>query len=893
MRISTKILLSLAGLSLLSLLLFSYIILHGMVELSNFTKAVNAGLGQQAVQDSIDNLRSEAEKHLLQTARYRALIIDMFLQKVEDGVNVMSGYATDLYSLKSPKGWNISYSQFEKPVDIYSASSYALSPGVKPEDVNSELKLTSHLDDIFKSVFPTNRHLFYIYIGTKSGIIRTYPWGDGLQPAYDHRARSWYLSAAEKKTITWTLPYLDAGTNELIITCAKAFFYPDGTLAGVTGADVTIHALNDDIINTRVGDEGYSFLIDGKDKLVSWPGMTVTNKKWNDVLINEDFTKNGDEIIKTIMKEIKTEGSGIITAIIDSEEKYIAYSTLKTTGWILCVVMPVDEITSVASKTRVKLSTGIEKAATEVNIQMKHLQRMIAAAIPLILLIVTLAALIISRRTTKPIKSLIEGIKSVAAGNLDYRMNIATGDEIEDLAVAYNKMAEELRKYDSKLKEQTQQLTNTNEDLVKEIWIRMEKEDIALKRNTEQLHYRDALLYLSRKDLSDSDSAFKTITRLVSETIGVARVSIWLFDKDKTAIHCHCLYKADEEAYESDFILKSVDYPIYFNALKNNRIINASYALTDPRTAEFTESYLKPLNIVSMMDAGINHKGDIAGVICCEQTETPLVWSMEAQEFVSSVSDMISFVLESAQRTQTERMLIQQSKLAAMGEMLSMIAHQWRQPLSSISTIVADMQVACAIGRPDINEFNESLDRVNEQAQYLSSTINDFKNFFSPTKKMETVMPDYIIEQALKIIGKSIEYKTIEVRREYSYKTAILTYPNELIQVILNILKNAQDILMEKEIPTPTIVIGGYEDNGNIFIELSNNAGGIPEDLTDKIFEPYFTTKEDSGGTGLGLYMSKTIIEKHCRGTLTVKNIRDGACFTIKLPLEREETDDI
>ncbi|QWR77190.1 GAF domain-containing sensor histidine kinase [Candidatus Magnetomonas plexicatena] len=535
----------------------------------------------------------------------------------------------------------------------------------------------------------------------------------------------------------------------------------------------------------------------------------------------------------------------------------------------------------------------IETAASEVDIQVLHVKKMVASAIPFILLMVLCASALITRKATRSIKSIIEGIKSVGRGNLQYRMSITVGDEFEELAHAYNKMADELQAYDLKLKEQTQQLINTNDDMVREILVRMEKEDIENKRNAERLRFRDALLYLSRRDLSEPDAAFKKITLLVSETIAVARVSIWLYDKDKTAILCRCLYKAEQDAYESGFILKAVDYPRYFEALKNNRIIVASDARTDPRTSEFTEGYLKPLNIVSMMDAGINQKGEVAGVICCEQTETQIVWTMEAQEFVSSVSDMISLVLESAQRTQTERMLIQQSKLAAMGEMLSMIAHQWRQPLSSISTIAADMQVAIAIGQLDMKDFNDSLDKINEQSQYLSNTINDFKNFFSPTRKKETVMPDYIIEHALKIIGKSIEYKTIEVRREYSYKTAILSYPNELIQVLLNILKNAQDILLERKVTSPVIVIGGYDDDVNTFIEVSDNAGGVDENLIDKIFEPYFTTREDTGGTGLGLYMSKTIVEKHCKGSFTVKNQKDGVCFIIKLPVENKENEDV
>ncbi|MEN6326876.1 MAG: HAMP domain-containing sensor histidine kinase, partial [Syntrophomonas sp.] len=129
--------------------------------------------------------------------------------------------------------------------------------------------------------------------------------------------------------------------------------------------------------------------------------------------------------------------------------------------------------------------------------------------------------------------------------------------------------------------------------------------------------------------------------------------------------------------------------------------------------------------------------------------------------------------------------------------------------------------------------------------------------------------------------------KNVSLTKEYGFKEEILTYPNELMQVFLNILKNATDAFVDREIEQPVIKIQGYESEGYQVVEIIDNAGGIPEEILDRIFDPYFSTKGPGIGTGLGLYMSKTIIEEHCGGRLLAKNIDTGACFTIYLPLIR------
>ncbi len=224
-----------------------------------------------------------------------------------------------------------------------------------------------------------------------------------------------------------------------------------------------------------------------------------------------------------------------------------------------------------------------------------------------------------------------------------------------------------------------------------------------------------------------------------------------------------------------------------------------------------------------------------------------------------------------------EQHLIAQSRLAQMGEMISMIAHQWRQPLSAISSASSAITLKAHLNKLDDKTAIELSNHISEYSQYLSSTINDFRNFFNPDKKKKNINLTKLVEDSLKII--EISLINIELIKKFNSDITFHTFPNEIKQVILNIIKNAEDILIDNMVKDPTIYI---ETDNNTLI-ISDNGGGIPDDIIDNIFDPYFSTKMEKNGTGLGLYMSKLIIEKHCKGRLSVSNNEYGAIFVIEL----------
>ncbi len=240
-----------------------------------------------------------------------------------------------------------------------------------------------------------------------------------------------------------------------------------------------------------------------------------------------------------------------------------------------------------------------------------------------------------------------------------------------------------------------------------------------------------------------------------------------------------------------------------------------------------------------------------------------------------------------------EKQLYDQSRLAQMGEMISMIAHQWRQPLGAISASAIGIKtkiqmqkfdLTLAQGREEQEQYlMQKLDKIGTYVEHLSTTIEDFRNFFKPNKEKTTVNLEETINKALNIVHPGLLDQHIKVDKEIHFKEDIKTYSNEILQALLNILKNAIDHFETAKIASPYIKIKGYEERSHFIIQICDNGGGIPEKILDKIFDPYFSTKDDKNGTGLGLYMTKTMIEDHCNGKLEVSNFNGGACFKIAL----------
>lgn len=239
---------------------------------------------------------------------------------------------------------------------------------------------------------------------------------------------------------------------------------------------------------------------------------------------------------------------------------------------------------------------------------------------------------------------------------------------------------------------------------------------------------------------------------------------------------------------------------------------------------------------------------------------------------------------QTQENSRKDQLIFKQSRHVQMAQLIKMIAHQWRQPLSYISTLAGNVEVMADLDRLDKNEIKKSMQKINEQSQILSKIISDFKDFYKPQKIKTKIFLKDIGDTVIEVMQNSLIDDGISFQRESKAVHELYTFKNEVTQVILNLLQNAQETLKERKIQNPKISLTSYETKEYQIIEVTDNGKGISEDIIDNIFDPYFSTKTTKNGCGLGLHMAKTMIESHCEGFIFASNDEEGAKFTIKLP---------
>ena len=299
-------------------------------------------------------------------------------------------------------------------------------------------------------------------------------------------------------------------------------------------------------------------------------------------------------------------------------------------------------------------------------------------------------------------------------------------------------------------------------------------------------------------------------------------------------------------------------------ASKNTEIDKELLQTFSTSTSEFT--FYTPLNemkhIILNKAVYKNIDGTVGGIVC--------------------IMDDIT------ERIQQKQFLIQQSKLAEMGDMIAAIAHQWNEPLVELSALVQDIQTSYLLNDLKDNDVKDFVNDSMVQIKYMSKTLSDFRNFLKPSTKKNLFSVSKALNEINEIIGKQIFYSNIQMNFNYKNKNEellIYGYENEFKQVLLNIINNAKNKIVEKNLPLNkkgSIDINIDKCINYNTIEIIDDAGEIDEKIINSIFEPYFTTKED--GMGLGLYMAKIIIEDKMRGIINVRNDENRVIFTIKLP---------
>lgn len=348
-----------------------------------------------------------------------------------------------------------------------------------------------------------------------------------------------------------------------------------------------------------------------------------------------------------------------------------------------------------------------------------------------------------------------------------------------------------------------------------------------------------------------------------------------LVDKDSVLANTNKLkYKTDKIGY-SILALMVLFYVLFFILIVRRSKKFAKIILNPIENLVSATNHLKRnLQIVDIQEFNINE-------IDILRTN----FTTMGKELISLYTQMQSKIEDGIKKNEeTQKIMVYQSRLAAMGEMINMIAHQWRQPITAISIGATNMLIDAEVGTVDIAILKQTMEEITNQTDELSKTIDDFRNFFKPEKYAENSAIETIFNDVLTVIGKLLEHNNIKITFTSPASLKITTYSRELMQVIINIIKNAKDAFDTGTNSDKTIAVMITKNTDDFYFLIEDNAGGIAEDVIDKIFEPYFSTKDEKNGTGLGLYMSKTIVEKHLKGHLFVYNNGKGATFGLRLP---------
>jgi PAS domain S-box-containing protein len=317
------------------------------------------------------------------------------------------------------------------------------------------------------------------------------------------------------------------------------------------------------------------------------------------------------------------------------------------------------------------------------------------------------------------------------------------------------------------------------------------------------------------------------------------------------------------------------------NFLESEVFVNDDKLIISTKKAklDYIEQVTTKENITKIVNTAkvplMNEKGNVIGILAITQDIT---------EQLNNINQL----------KEQEKLIIQQSRLASMGKMIANIAHQWRQPLSIISTLATGIKLEKELAISNEQSEIDSLDMINQNAQYLSKTIDDFRNFFKKSNYMNIIFTNDLFDKTLKLISPRLKNKNIEIIMN-NENIEIETYENELVQIYINIINNAIDAFEDfKEVDyTKYIFIEIKKRDANLEIKIKDNAGGIEDEIINRIFEPYFTTKDEKQGTGLGLFMCNEIVTKHLKGDIQALSSTfsyegkeyKGTTFKITLPL--------
>ncbi|WP_029916093.1 cache domain-containing protein [Pelobacter seleniigenes] len=601
-----------------------------------------------------------------------------------------------------------------------------------------------------------------VYLGLDDGTMID---GAGWLPptGYDPRNRPWYLHGMVNSEISLSSPYVDMTTGQMVIAMTSPLLR-NGQLYGVVSGDIILDSLVNNVINLKVGDKGYSFIISANGTIVVHPDQS---------LLMTHKLQDLDGSLKGVIAAFQRNAQGTYKYFLHGKENILAYQFLDDVDWYLCTTMSTAEAYALSGKT--SMLSAME------------------AVLKLLGVFAGIALL---------------GVGGSALGLLFFN-----------------------KRFQFTVKQHQDVINGMNEDLKWNI----------TRRKAIETHYQ-------------------TLFHVANDAIMVSKGTVFV--------------ECNERARE---MLGAREYGIIGNNMLD---ISPAYQ------ADGKSSYQHLQKIIDA--AGLGKQQFFQWTFLRSNgSEFPAEVSLKKLHLNNEQLILMS-IRDISKRATAEQQLRQAQKMAAMGEMLGAIAHQWRQPLNTLSTYVSSLQSAFynqLINREFVDKLVQNADT---QIQFMSKTIDDFRQFFKPSKTKERFSLIKSVENAIKLVEPSFRQTDVAIRVQQPQAVEdflVYGYQSEFSHVIVNILSNAKDAVNGAGASDDKLIEIAFEvDEENVKVTISDSGPGIPEPILGQIFTPYFTTKGTASGTGLGLYMAKVIVENEMNGRLVAENCRTGARFTILLP---------
>ena len=717
----------------------------------------------------------------------------------------------------------------------------------------------------------------------------------------------------------------------------------DGKKAGIIVFDLLVNTqsfLHADTDQERKEDyilaDRNGFYLHHPDETKEWGMAEILNKSHHN--IRQDYPDVAGQILSGI------EGSTRLVSriVIVYKPFFLNPETASDNFWIIIkqvkkVEYPVDAPTWIDRATKA-INSGLaisNIAGEDANVVMLEMESAAKRNIQNIFLTLVFAILILvlfiwwsRNRVLMPIQKLTGITQKIAKGDFSFKVEVKSNNEIGLLSSSFNKMAVDLQKSHVDLCESEERFRSIFEQAAVGIihaalngqFLRINKRFSEITGYGEQEILGSTFRDITHPDdIYTQDQALKKVLdgevssyRIEKRYIRKDGIIVWvnlttalvrkpggepnylvsviedITERRKVEEQIRKLSHAIEQS-SSTVLITDTEGNIEYANPRFTQLTGYSLEEAIGKTPRILKSGKTSPEIYKELWKTIISGNEWVGEFCNRKKNGKLFWEYVSISPVKNsegvITNFIAVKDDITEQKQKDRLFLQQTRQAQMGEMLSMIAHQWRQPLTSIGAIAVNTKNRLVLNKTDKEMIIESMKKIQDHVNYLSHTINDFRTFFKPDKVKEPVSVRDIIQKCLGLISKSLEINEIKIKTSYKSDRKIESYPNELMQVFLNILKNIVDIVKDRKIENAIVSIREYEKNGFIVIDITDNAGGISDNIKDNIFLPYFSTKEEKQGTGLGLYMCKTIIEDHCKGHIMAQNIKGGAMFVIKLPI--------